>query len=105
MLYRGVVAVACLLCGVISPAVSAQSVTVDLGTSRSNTLFEDPLVLGPEIRNKWSPIMKEILPVPNTSSRGIDYGPWNDSPPWRGNEGFDQLPDQTPAAAGAKTSR
>ena len=66
---------------------------------------EDPLVLGPEIRNNWSPIMKEILPVPNASSRGIDYGPWNDSPPWRGNEGFDQLPDQTPAAAGAKTSR
>lgn len=43
MLYRGVVAVACLSCGAISPAVSAQSVTVDLGTSRSNTLFEDPL--------------------------------------------------------------
>lgn len=43
MLYRGVVAVACLSCGVISSAASAQSVTVDLGTSRSNTLFEDPL--------------------------------------------------------------
>jgi hypothetical protein len=62
-----------------------------LGYDSCNQKYaEDPLVLGPEIRNRWGPIMKEILPVPSTSSRGIDYGPWNDSPPWRGNEGFDE---------------
>lgn len=61
-------------------------------TPCQSSYADDPAVLGPEIRTNWNPIMQGILPVPTiTAPRGVDLGPWNDSPPWRGNLGFDGI--------------
>jgi len=50
---------------------------------------EDPVELGSEIRTNWAPKMLLQMPIPSLGNRGVDMGPWNDSPPWRGNLGFD----------------